>query len=216
MNRILALGLSSLLLVGCHRIVVEIPEAILAGQPAGRPAGPRVGLAHVRDARSDRERLGSVGFERYDVRPVPADLFTQAIRTVLEEHGCLVAELADPEGMDEKALHAFLEKHHLRSVIRPTIEDFSIAGWDTTFSRSRLTSKLAVRVYRTDGEPVEQTIWHIEKRWVGRYIFWGEDGQVEALTREAVLETVRKVVEAPALREAIGLEGGRGGEGEGK
>ena len=212
MNRILALGLSSLLLVGCHRIVVEIPEATLAG----RTVGPRVALTHVRDARSDRERLGSVGFERYDVRPVPADLFTQAIRTALEDRGCLVAELADPEGMDEKALHAFLEKHHLRSVIRPTIEDFSIAGWDTTLSRSRLTSKLVVRVYRTDGEPVEQTIWHIEKRWVGRYLFWGGDGQVEALTRDAVLETVRKALAAPVLREAMGLEAGLGGKGEAK
>lgn len=210
MKPIVALALSLLVLAGCHRIVVEIPEASLRG----RPTGPRVGLVHVEDSRPHRERLGSVGFERYDVRPVPADLFNLALRTALEERGCLVAEMADPGGMKEDALRAFLEKHRLQSVVRAEIVDFTIDGWDTTFARSALTTKLTLRVFRTDGEPVDQTIWHVQKRWVGRYLFWGEDGQVERLTRDAVLGTVRKALSSPAVGEAIGLDsaGSQGGK----
>lgn len=210
MKRLSQLVVAVVLVAGCSRLVVEIPDSALSA----RPSGPRIGLVHVRDARPSPGRLGKLGFERYDVRPVPADLLTQAIRTTLERRGCVVAEMADPEGMDAKSLRAFLWAHRLRSVVRVEIEDFSLTGFDATFGRAAVTSKVHVRVIPADGEPGEQTIWHVERSWAGWYMGWGESRHVERMTRDAVMETARKVLEAEALREAMGLEGDREGKGE--
>jgi hypothetical protein len=201
MNKLPALVVLMILITGCAtRVVVEIPEARVDHPPRG----PRVALTHVKDERDAFDNLGRVELTRYDVRPVSADLFTQALRTALEEEGCLVAEIADPGDMDPDALSRFLEEHAFAVLIQGEVLKLTLreVGWP--LGRGEIESVLRIRVLSPGGPPeLTEIADHVERQWGGMA---GAEKATGRLTADAVMATVEELLSYPVVRQRIGLE----------
>ena len=203
MKPALTVALLAAFAAGCtSRIVVEIPEA----QVARLPAGPRVAITHVTDKGESPGLLGRLSQTRYDVRPVPADLFTQALRAALVRQGCQVIEIPDPETLDREKLRAFLSEHGITSLVRGEVVRLSLRSAAGFFGSDHIESMLNVAVVRAEDKPeVSEIVVHEERRWGGLRALWNEEGALADITEDAVNETVSKLLSQPAVREAIGL-----------